>query len=63
MATPFEKSSSFFGETMPISASLLVRTMSPTRPESRGSPAGSSFMRSSSGTVPSTPPAKITWSR
>ncbi len=60
MATPLLKSSPGFGDTTPISASLLVRTMRPTLSESFGSPRGSRFILKSSGIVPITPPAKIT---
>ena len=60
MAMPRDRSWSRFCPTTPISDSLLVRTASPSRGESFGRPSGSACMRSSSSTVPSTPPEKTT---
>ena len=51
------------GARTPMSASLLVRTKSPSRSERPGRAAGSSLsFRSSRGTVPRTPPEKTTLS-
>lgn len=61
MAMPRERSWSRFSPMTPISDSLLVRTASPSRgTHSFGRPSGSAFIRSSSSTVPSTPPENTT---
>ncbi len=60
MATPLVKSSPSSGLMTPKRASLFVRTIWPRRSESLGNPFGSSFIFSSKGRVPITPPLKTT---
>jgi len=60
MAMPRERSGSGLRVTTPSSASELVRTIWPTFAESCGSPSALARSLSKSGTVPSTPPAKMT---
>jgi hypothetical protein len=59
MAMPSLKSRSARVVT-PINDSEFVRTKPPTRSDSRGNPSALAFSFSRSGTVPRTPPAKIT---
>ena len=61
MATPREKSCRRLALTTPISDSLLVRTNAPRRPRAAAARADRPSSSSSSGMVPITPPAKITF--